>query len=441
MLKTVRFNLLALIIILLLLLFSADLFIGERSILTRSLSILKKDHSLNTSIPVQDLSETLDTVPVQLKKDHSLNTLPVQPKKDYSLNTPVQPKKDHSLNTIPVQPKKDHSLNTIPVQPKKDHSLNTIPVQPKKDHSLNNIPVQLKKDRSLNTHNDIFDSVKKLLLFVGWPQSCHSFVGSILDGHPHILVADEYFLMTKLRKGQLPIQRDIIFKALYNSSTSSIKNTRTMRAKTEHMKGYSLLFEDLMQGQFEDHIDIIGDKAGAHVSMLLNDKTYNISKTFGILKKQLRVDIYVIRVVRNPYDNIATDSVYKHGLKEKLKEMRSLENTSLPQVPKTALSKSAVEYFRLYFASEKVKAAADKTIDVHCSDLIDNPKEEIIKLCEFLEVQCSEDYISKCASHVFTEESHTSKLINWPPEVKESIQHKLDSIPLFKAYNYKLLNL
>ena len=389
MLKTVRFNLLALIIILLLLLFSADLFIGERSILTRSLSILKKDHSLNTSIPVQDLSETLDTVPVQLKKDHSLNTLPVQPKKDYSLNTPVQPK----------------------------------------------------KDRSLNTHNDIFNSVKKLLLFVGWPQSCHSFVGSILDGHPHILVADEYFLMTKLRKGQLPIQRDIIFKALYNSSTSSIKSARSMRAKTERMKGYSLLFEDLMQGQFEDHIDIIGDKAGAHVSMLLNDKTYNISKTFGILKKQLRVDIYVIRVVRNPYDNIATDSVYKHGLKEKLKEMRSLENTSLLQVPKTALSRSAVEYFRLYFASEKVKAAADKTTDIHCSDLIDNPRDEITRLCEFLEVQCSEDYISKCASHVFTEESHTSKLINWPSEVKESIQKKLDSISVFKAYNYKLLNL
>ena len=405
----------ALIIILLLLLLSADLFIGERSILTRS--ILKKDHSLNTSIPVQDLSETLNTIPVQPKKDHSLNTsIPVQ---DLS----------ETLNTVPVQLKKDHSLNTTPVQPKKDHSLNT------------NLPVQLQKDRSLNTHNDIFNSVKKLLLFVGWPRSCHSFVGSILDGHPHILVADEYFLMTKLRTGRLPIQRDIIFKALYNSSTSSIKNARSMRARTERMKGYSLLFEDLMQGQFEDHIDIIGDKAGAHVSMLLNDKTYNISKTFGILRKQLRVDIYVIRVVRNPYDNIATDSVYHCGLVKALKEMRSLENTSLLQVPKTALSGSAMGYFRLYFASEKVKAAADKTTDVHCSDLIDNPREEIIKLCEFLEVQCSEDYISKCASHVFTEESHTSKLINWPSEVKESIQKKLDSISVFKAYNYKLLNL
>ena len=198
MLKTVRFNLLALIIILLLLLFSANLFIGERSILTRS--TLKKDHSLNTSIPVQDLSETLNTVPVQLKKDHSLNT-------------PVQRNKDHSLNTsLPVQLQKDHSLNT------------SLPVQLKKNHSLNTVPVQLKKDRSLNTHNDIFNSVKKLLLFVGWPRSCHSFVGSILDGHPHILVADEYFLMTKLRTGRLAIQRDVIFKALYNSSTRSIKN-------------------------------------------------------------------------------------------------------------------------------------------------------------------------------------------------------------------------
>ena len=392
MLNNKKFSLLVLIFIGISLLFFAKLFSGERSSLT-----------------------------IQLKKDHSLNT-----------NLPVQLKKDHSLNTsLPVQLKEDHSLNTsLPVQLKEDHSLNT------------SLPVQLKKDRSLNTHNDIFNSVKKLLLFVGWPRSCHSFVGSILDGHPHILVADEYFLMTKLRKGRLPIQRDAIFRALYNSSTRSIENNGSRRARTERQKGYPLIFEDLMQGQFEDHIDIIGDKAGAHVSMLLYDKTYNISKTFGILRKQLRVDIYVIRVVRNPYDNIATESVYHYShVIKKLKEMRNLGNTSLLEVPKTALSKSAMGYFRLYFASEKVKAAADKTTDIHCSDLIDNPREEITKLCEFLEVQCSEDYISKCASHVFTEESHTSKLINWPSEVKESIQNKLDSIPLFKAYNYKLLNL
>ena len=389
MLKRIKFSLLSVIIVLLLLSFSVVQFSGKRSILTRSILI-------------------------PLQKDHSLNTIPVQ-LKDHSLNTPVQLKKDHSLNT-PVQLQEDHSLNT---------------------------PVQLKKDHSLNTHNDTFDSVKKLLLFVGWPRSCHSFVGSILDGHPHILVADEYFLMTKLRTGQLPIQRDDIFRALYNSSTSSIENAKGIRAITERMKGYSLIFEDLMQGKFEDHIDIIGDKGGAHLSMLLFNNTYNISKTFGILRKQLRVDIYVIRVVRNPYDNIATQSTYRCqcGLVKKLKDMKTLGNKLLLQVPKTAIDGSAMGYFRLYFASEKVKAAADKTIDIHCSDLINNPREEIIKLCNFLEVQCSEDYISKCASHVFTEESHTSKLINWPPEVKESIQSRLDSIPLFKAYNYKLLNL
>ena len=307
--------------------------------------------------------------------------------------------------------------------------------------SIRSIPVQLKKDHSLNTHN-IFDSVKKLLLFVGWPRSCHSFVGSILDGHPHVIIAYGYRLMTKLQEGRLPMQRDLILTTLYNASISSFKSVTNMRTKTEHLKGYPLIFEDLMQGQFEDHIDIIGDKSGRHLSMLLYDETYNISKTFGILRKQLRMDIYVIRVVRNPYDNIATHAIYhSNDQSNKLKKMRGLRNTSLIEVSEKTLSKSSVEYFRLYYASEKVKAAADKTTDIHCSDLIGNPREAMVKLCNFLDIQCSEDYISKCASHVFTEESHTSKLINWPPEVKDNIQNKLDSIPIFKAYNYKLLKL
>ena len=128
--------------------------------------------------------------------------------------------------------------------------------------SIRSIPVQLKKDHSLNTHNDIFDSVKKLLLFVGWPRSCHSFVGSILDGHPHVIMAYGYRLMTKLQEGRLPMQRDLIIAELYNVSINSFKSATNMRTKTEHLKGYPLIFEDLMQGQFEDHIDIIGDKSG-----------------------------------------------------------------------------------------------------------------------------------------------------------------------------------
>ena len=51
----------------------------------------------------------------------------------------------------------------------------------------------LKEDSTKPTINDsVVDGVKKLLLFVGHERSYHSFTGSLIDAHPHTILATKY---------------------------------------------------------------------------------------------------------------------------------------------------------------------------------------------------------------------------------------------------------
>ena len=40
-------------------------------------------------------------------------------------------------------------------------------------------------------------------------------------------------------------------------------------------------------------------------------------------------------------------------------------------------------------------------LEVHNHELVSHPEETILKLCQFLEIECSSDYVRACASKVF----------------------------------------
>ena len=248
---------------------------------------------------------------------------------------------------------------------------------------------------------------------------------------------DEFGLLRHLQAGQLNMSRESILKELYYSSWCG--SVSGLRARAEHAKGYSLIFTDLLQGKYEDHVDVIGDKFGGGVSKDFTAHSEAFVDTLRELRKTLDIPIYTIRVVRNPFDNIATIALYnslgsRTSFKDFSKRKRNFHHPF-------DLNSTTRLYFQLYTASEQVVSLVDKAVDVHCSDLITNPREEIVKLCKFLDIECSEDYISKCVSHVFTEESHTSALIGWPLPVLKYLKEAINSISTYKRYNTSLSSL
>ena len=48
---------------------------------------------------------------------------------------------------------------------------------------------------------DVFESVEKYCMFVGYPRSGHSLVGSLLDAHPNMIIANELNALDLFQKG------------------------------------------------------------------------------------------------------------------------------------------------------------------------------------------------------------------------------------------------
>ena len=106
------------------------------------------------------------------------------------------------------------------------------------------------------------NSIKYFLLFIGWPRSCHSIVGSLLDAHPNVIVAHEFFLFTKLSEDKELSNRSRLYNQLYRNSYMSAKEGWRTSNKTQ--KGYSLDMAGSWQGQFTK-LEVIGDKCGGEL--------------------------------------------------------------------------------------------------------------------------------------------------------------------------------
>ena len=187
----------------------------------------------------------------------------------------------------------------------------------KNDHPSNDYEYSkssLKKFSPLSSSD--FEQVKTFVFFLGHSRSGHSIVGSILDAHPHIILANEGRLFIKLNEdlsSETPQYRNksTIFNTLWkNSFRHSISGLWTEKGKAL-IKGYSLSIGSLYQGTFVPPIQVVGDKNAGRTTGLFITEPLKWEQVFLKLKSLLgNIPIKVIHVIRNPYDNIATAVLY-----------------------------------------------------------------------------------------------------------------------------------
>ena len=156
--------------------------------------------------------------------------------------------------------------------------------------------------------SDIND-VHSFVLFIGWPRSCHSIIGSMLDAHPNMIVAHEFFLFKKLIENeQLGLNRTRLYEELYHNSFRNIQQNG-WRDSGHNKKGYTLSIDKSWQGRFT-HLKVIGDKSGGtSVKMYMKDSDV-FKRLYQSLTDTVEVPIKVLQVFRNPLDMIATVTLY-----------------------------------------------------------------------------------------------------------------------------------
>ena len=334
-----------------------------------------------------------------------------------------------------------------------------------------------------NLTKDVIDGIKKFVFFIGYPRSGHSIVGSLMDAHPHMVIANEFLLFRNWKffsdkqkeSGEAnPFyqHKSYLFNILYRRSYWDTVDG--FRSEQNTVKNYTLSMDSLWQGKFDKYISVIGDKSGGVTSdTYLNSKT-TFSRYLEELKTTVKVPIKAVHVVRNPYDQISTCALYddythlpgyiKMALRDDtqkvLKRRLKLATVSKYKAAMTALQAkgdnrtfAAAKYSDedtlencINTLAAEASAVTKMTglvgssnvIEVHNAELVNDPKAAIEKLCSSLEVVCAPDYLQACANKVFKSVSRTRDMLHWSPRMKAKVEEDvIQTYPFFNRYSFE----
>jgi hypothetical protein len=254
---------------------------------------------------------------------------------------------------------------------------------------------------------EVFKDIKIFCMFVGYQRSGHSFIGALLDAHPNAVIGMEVDALDLIQKGY---SRNQIFYCLMRNAeifTKKLGNIWT---------GYDYSIPGQYQGTYK-RIDVIGDKKGGKSSLRLNDDPGLLEK----LKKVTGLQLKILHVIRHPVDNITTMVV------RNVPEGKSPDRSFI-------LERSEI-YFTKALINDKLRQNEELDIlDIYHEDFVKSPRDELIRILEFLELEPFPDYLDACVKKVF-KEPHLSRYdMDWPEDLLNEIREKAVKYPFLKRY-------
>ena len=110
-------------------------------------------------------------------------------------------------------------------------------------------------------NKSIISSLEKLIFFLGYPRSGHSLVGSLIDAHPHAVVADEYNMADVFIRRQTITRKtlfsEIVSKTRMDAKVGSRQNdVPTASPSPGTYVHYNYNVPGQWQGKFSGHIKV-----------------------------------------------------------------------------------------------------------------------------------------------------------------------------------------
>ena len=323
----------------------------------------------------------------------------------------------------------------------------------------NVVPTSVTSKPKFDLSQDIIERVEKFVFFIGYPRSGHSIVGSFMDAHPHMVIAHEFTLFRKLRELNLKQEMDKIallhnksylFNSLYHASVRD--SMMGWRSKSSDSKNYTLSVDSPWVGKYNDYISVIGDKCGGITSNTYSESPGGFTAHYRQLKRTVGIPIKVFHCVRNPYDMVSTNTLYKMGY-----VVHPRDPYKFVSVYKANMSKLQGEKFmkarynnagmleeRFNLLESQANAVtkitdlvgSDNVLELHNGELVNDPKSALIKICAFLEVECSDEYLQACSEKVFKSVSKSRELVVWPQRLRNRMESLIHRYPFFHRYSF-----
>ena len=251
---------------------------------------------------------------------------------------------------------------------------------------------------------DRFDDVETICIFLGYARSGHSVIGALLDAHPQVVIAHEADAMQMISNGFCQLE---LFVSL-------LRNSRNFAKVGRGWSGRSHAIASQWQGTF-DKLLVIGDKKGGATTNAFRRDPDLLDKLQATIDKKLRI----IHHVRNPYDMIAT-----HCRVEK----------------RTAAEDQDVLTLADHF--ETVKSVSDQLdseslFEGRHEEFLSDPRSYLRKLCSFVEVECSQEYLQICTKIVHPPATPSRFSLEWCPELLDQVQVLIKQYDFLDGYQFE----
>lgn len=187
------------------------------------------------------------------------------------------------------------------------------------------------------------------MLFVGYPRSGSTLVGSILNAHRHALVSQQVYLLRHTRRRFS--RRQLLYVAMAGDQAFANVHRR--------WSGYDYAVPNQHQGVFA-RVDVVGDRAVGGTTRCIRRHPDSLVR----FRQTVRARVRLVHVIRNPFDNITTIAI-EGGL---------------------SIAAAAAIYTELCDTVLRLEnqLAGDDIIDVHLAQLIGAPEQTLTGLCRAL---------------------------------------------------------
>ena len=263
-----------------------------------------------------------------------------------------------------------------------------------------------------------YDEVEVFCAFLGYTRSGHSFIGSMLDAHPHMAIAME---MDALRMVELGADRRALFKAL------TMRSAFVATVLGNKWSGYDYAVPGGHQGRWE-RLRVIGDKQGRRTLARIYEKPELLDR----LRDTVQCELRLLHVIRNPFDSIAT----MHNRHRSVTNATSRSGTTGVVLPDRLHGKIDA-YFEQCRRMEEVRTTLElEILDIHQEGYLEEPIGGLATIIDFLGLSASDDYLQRCASVTLSEPRRSRFSIEWPPGSIASVRSRMREFETLRRYDF-----
>lgn len=243
-----------------------------------------------------------------------------------------------------------------------------------------------------------FQDLNCFALIVGNARSGSTMLGSLLDAHPNVCIANESSASSIFWRN---LSREEILREIEAYSESH-------RATGRDGGGYTYAIPQ--RSLSKPRIQVMGDKIWNPATLLLHGDHALIPR----LESTLEVPVKIIHTVRNPFDTIAT--MHKRS--------------------GAPIRDRILWYFMHCDAAVAIydRSRSDQYMNVHLEDVITSPEAMVKVICQFLGLDENDYPLDACREMLFKESKKTRFQHTWDRNDIQSIEERMSRYPFLEKY-------